>query len=132
MEKHVLEVPAGIRYMTDWAKLEDGYGLDKYQFPHIVNKQITGCGFTEYCLTYPGLNVIICSPRRILLENKEDQHQGEVFYYRNNLQGYKKSEADFDKDIRKKSKINSEEQSPVDSKESMQELAMMNNSLSNY
>ena len=132
MKKYVLEVPAGIRYLSEWAKMKDGYSLDNFKFPHIVNKQITGCGFTEYCLTYPNLNVIVCSPRRILLENKEDQHLGEVFYYRNSLCNNKKFEADFDKDIKKKSKIKDQGVVPNDPKEIRQELNVMNNSLKGY
>ena len=75
MNKTTLIVPEGIRFISDWKD----YNLDDYQFPHILNKTITGCGFTEYCINCPD-NVIICSPRKILLENKESQHQGEVFY----------------------------------------------------
>ena len=82
MKKEILKVPKGIRYMSEWGSYSDGYGLEKYPFPHMVNKQITGCGFTEYCLSND-LDVIVCSPRKILLENKEDQHQGEVFYFKN-------------------------------------------------
>ena len=81
MKKEILKVPRGIRYISEW-EASGGYSLNSYPFTHIVNKQITGCGFTEYCLTN-NINVIICSPRKVLLENKEDQHQGEVFYFKN-------------------------------------------------
>lgn len=86
MIKTVINVPAGIRYMTDWEKLEGGYSLENYPFPHILDKQITGCGFTEYCIRN-GMNIVICSPRRILLENKTDQHQEEsnIFYFKNDI-----------------------------------------------
>ena len=39
----------------------------------IVDKGVTGCGYTEMCLT-DSHNVILCSPRKMLLENKRDQH----------------------------------------------------------
>ena len=81
MEHRTIVVPKDITFISDWSKLEGGYKLEDYPFPHIVNKQITGCGFTEYCLTN-NQNIILCSPRRILLENKEAQHPGEVFYAR--------------------------------------------------
>ena len=81
MEHRTIVVPKDITFISDWSKLEGGYRLENYPYPHIVNKQITGCGFTEYCLTNDQ-NVILCSPRRILLENKESQHPGEVFYAR--------------------------------------------------
>lgn len=86
MIKTTINVPAGIRYMTDWEKLEGGYSLNDYPFPHILDKQITGCGFTEYCIRN-GMNIVICSPRRILLENKTDQHQerSNIFYFKNDI-----------------------------------------------
>ena len=64
---NVITVPEGIRYLSQW---------DKFSIPDfrcIIDKQITGCGFTEFCLTNSE-NVILCSPRKILLENKEKQH----------------------------------------------------------
>lgn len=70
-----MTVPKGIRYISEWT----GFYLP--DFPCIIDKQITGCGFTEYCLTNPE-NVILCSPRKILLENKQEQHP-EVLYVKN-------------------------------------------------
>ena len=67
MDKVILKVPAGIQYISDWKD---------YQFPKgqcIVNKGVTGCGYTEMCLTN-SKNVVLCSPRKMLLENKRDQH----------------------------------------------------------
>lgn len=91
MERRKLLVPKGIRFISDWKD----YDLRQYDFPHILNKQITGCGFTEYCLTND-MNIILCSPRRILLENKEGKHKGEVFYFRNE---FEELQADFEKDL---------------------------------
>jgi len=96
VEKRQIIVPRGIRYLSDWKD----YSLSKYDFPHILNKLLTGCGFTEYCLTNEQ-DLILCSPRRILLENKEDQHPGEVFYVRNE---YEKI-ANFEKDLERKKDI---------------------------
>ena len=81
--KQVIIVPKGIRYISDWTD----YNLadPRFQTPHILNKKIPGCGFTEYCLR-SNHNVILISPRRILLENKEAQHKGEVFYFYNDLE----------------------------------------------
>ena len=90
MNKEILVVPSGIRYISDWKE----YDLDNYQFPHILNKTITGCGFTEYCICNP-MNVILLSPRKMLLENKESQHPGEVFYARNEIE----NTVDFERDI---------------------------------
>ena len=90
MEITKLIVPNGIRYISDWKD----YSLTNFDKPHILNKTLTGCGFTEYCIRNP-LNVILCSPRRILLENKEDQHKGEVYYVRNEIE----KSTDFEKDF---------------------------------
>lgn len=95
MNKKVLIVPKGIRYISDWSKLDNGYSLEYFQFPHMVNKQLTGCGFTEYCITN-NLDMIICSPRKILLENKAEQHNGEVFYFKNE---YDDTSSVFDMDL---------------------------------
>ena len=78
MNKTIINVPPGIRYISEW----EGFMLP--EFPHIMDKQITGCGFTEWVITSPWNSVLI-SPRLILLENKEEQHPGEVFYARNDL-----------------------------------------------
>lgn len=61
-------VPHGIKYISEWTD---------YKLPlgHIiVDKGVTGCGYTEFCLTNDN-PVILCSPRKLLLENKNDQHQ---------------------------------------------------------
>ena len=60
-------VPLSVRYISEW--------LD-FNLPQghcIINKTVCGCGFTEYCLNNK-LNVILCSPRVSLLENKEEQN----------------------------------------------------------
>ena len=80
MNKEKIVVPKGIRYISEW----DGYRLEDYNYPHILNKVLTGCGFTEYCISNQ-LNIILVSPRRFLLENKEDQHPGEVYYVKNDI-----------------------------------------------
>ena len=66
-EYHKIEVPPGIRYISDWTEFRIP---DK---PHIMDKEIPGCGFTEYCLTNDE-NTVLCSPRKMLLQNKYDQH----------------------------------------------------------
>ena len=85
-------VPKGIRYISDWKD----YDLSDFNFPHILDKKIPGCGFTEYCIT-SNLNVILCSPRKILLSNKEAQHPDSVLYFKNDLE----SDIEVDKDITK-------------------------------
>ena len=97
MEKHKIIVPKGVRYLSEW----NDFNLPDH--PSIIDKQITGCGFTEFCLCNSS-NVILVSPRKILLENKEEQHQGEVFYATTGLE----KNVDFEKDLnlqRKSKKI---------------------------
>lgn len=80
MNKQKIVVPKGIRYISEWKE---------FQLPNdqrcIIDKKLTGCGFTEYCITN-NENVILCSPRKILLENKEEQHQDSVLYVRNEFE----------------------------------------------
>ena len=103
MNKIVLNVPAEVRYISDW---ED---FDLPQKPCIINKQITGCGFTEWVIRNKKPSILV-SPRKILLENKEDQHPDEVFYARNELEKI----TDVDKDLSSiKSKINNANDSLV-------------------
>ncbi len=88
MIKNKIIVPKGIRYINEWKEFE--LPLE----PSIIDKQITGCGFTEYCLCNSN-NVILVSPRKILLENKEEQHKGNVFYATTGLEKL----VDFEKDL---------------------------------
>ena len=86
-------VPRGIRFIS-----ELGTDFRFYKFPVkcIINKQLPGCGFTEYCLRGPE-NVILCSPRKMLLKNKKDQHGREVYLVVNELE----KELTVDKDLSK-------------------------------
>ena len=90
MKKQKIQVPEKIRYMSEW----EGYSI--FNFPHILNKQIPGCGFTEYCITN-NEDIILCSPRKILLQNKYDQHKDEVFLVVNEYD----SDPGTDKDLTK-------------------------------
>ena len=91
-----LDVPAGCRYVSEIEEFKI------YDFPHILNKQIPGCGFTEYCIDplKNSENVVLCSPRKILLQNKYDQHKDEVFLVVNDYD----SDPSTDKDLTKQEK----------------------------
>ena len=80
MKKTILKVPKGVRYISDW----EDYDIGNYEFQHIMNKSITGCGFTEYCIRNKH-HMIILSPRKLLLQNKKDQHS-DIFYFKNDLE----------------------------------------------
>ena len=118
-------VPKGIRYISDWKD----YNLSDFNFPHILDKKIPGCGYTEYCIT-SNLNVILCSPRKILLENKEMQHPSDVYYFRNELD----FDLGTDKDISKITKASSLESKPeeVDKERLKSLLQELKTSLNNY
>ena len=82
MEKISIKVPSGrnIKYISDWKD---------YSLPSghcIVDKGVTGCGYTEYTLTN-NLPTVLCSPRKLLLENKSEQHQGDlnILYLKNEI-----------------------------------------------
>ena len=69
MNKIEIEVPREIRYISEWLD----FPLQQLSTGHcIVNKTITGCGYTHFCLTN-NQPIILCSPRKFLLENKHRQ-----------------------------------------------------------
>ena len=86
-------VPRGVRYISEMDSLFRFY---KLPVKCIINKQLPGCGFTEYCLRGPE-NVILCSPRKMLLKNKKDQHGRDVYLVINELE----KEVPIDKDLSK-------------------------------
>lgn len=82
MDYKEINVPKGIKYISEWKE---------FTFPDqscIIDKTICGCGFTEWCLNN-NIPVILCSPRKVLLENKTEQHnkigskKRPVYYFRN-------------------------------------------------
>ena len=82
MKKIKQVVPSGrdIKYISEW---------QEYKIPigHcIVDKGVTGCGYTEYTLTN-NLPTVLCSPRKLLLENKSEQHQNDlnILYLKNEI-----------------------------------------------
>lgn len=88
MKKEKIIVPKGIRYLGKWKE---------FKLPDevcIIDKQITGCGFTEYCLNN-NEDIILLSPRKILLKNKSEQHPGSVYYASSGLEDI----VDFEKDL---------------------------------
>ena len=113
MEKSTIKVPKGIRYINQW----DSFSLPTH--PCIINKQITGCGFTEYCLTNQD-NVILCSPRKILLENKADQHGDSVLYAKSGLDMF----VNFEKDLTANTKKPEKEEEQTISEEEIKDIIM--------
>lgn len=98
MDIKKIDVPAGCRYISEI----EGFRI--FDFPHILNKQIPGCGFTEYCIDplKNSENVILCSPRKILLQNKYDQHKEDVYLVVNNYESDPKTDKDLTKEEKAK------------------------------
>ena len=80
MERIKQIVPQGIKYISEWKD----YDLPRGHV--IVDKGVTGCGYTEYTLTN-NLPTVLCSPRKLLLENKSEQHQNDIniLYLKNEI-----------------------------------------------
>ena len=95
MDKTSIKVPEGIRFLSDWKD----FRLSNFPNKCIINKQIPGCGFTEYCIR-SNENIILCSPRKMLLKNKFNQHQNEVYLVVNELD----KDLGIDKDLTKEVK----------------------------
>ena len=93
-------VPRGIRFISE---LGTDFRFYKLPVKCIINKQLPGCGFTEYCIGGPE-NVILCSPRKMLLKNKKDQHGKDVYLVVNELE----KEVAVDKDLSKVDKSRSQ------------------------
>ena len=56
MIKDKIIVPRGIRYISEWKD----FNFSRFPDKCIINKQLPGCGFTEYCIN-GSENVILCS-----------------------------------------------------------------------
>ena len=81
LNRTCLNVPIGIKYISDWKEIINLLPKGHY----ILNKIVTGCGFTEYCLNN-NIPTILCSPRKALLGNKHRQHKTKgmpTYLYRN-------------------------------------------------
>ena len=92
MYREKIIVPRGIRFISDWSE----FNFNKFPEKCIINKQLPGCGFTEYCIR-SNENIILCSPRKMLLKNKKDQHELDVYLVVNEMD----KESNIDKDLSK-------------------------------
>ena len=92
MIREKIIVPSGIRYISDWNE----FNFNKFPGKCIINKQLPGCGFTEYCIR-SNENIILCSPRKMLLKNKKNQHKFDIYLVVNEMD----KESNIDKDLSK-------------------------------
>lgn len=98
MKKITLNVPDGIKYLSEWKEL---WNLLPMNHHYILNKRICGCGATE---AYIGSDrkVILASPRKQLLYNKYSQHLSDnlhLYRYQGNREKYFESKSYSEKDI---------------------------------
>ena len=100
MNRQKINVPEGIRFLSDW----DWFKLSEFPNKCIINKQIPGCGFTEYCIR-SNENIILCSPRKLLLKNKFDQHKNEVYLVVNEMDKDPEVDKDLSKEIKDHPKL---------------------------
>ena len=83
MKKIDITIPRGIRYISEIADFDPLHLIDSGHC--IVDKVLPGCGFTHYALNCNG-NVILCSPRKMLLQNKFEQDtEGNLYLVVNEL-----------------------------------------------
>lgn len=76
MKKKTIEVPDGIKYLSEWKELQDLLPKNEH---YILNKKVCGCGATEAFLNLDK-KVILTSPRKHLLYNKYSQHLSDNFH----------------------------------------------------
>ena len=98
MNKITLNVPAGIKYLSEWKELWNLLPMNQH---YILNKRICGCGATE---AYIGSDrkVILASPRKQLLYNKYSQHLSDnlhLYRYQGNREKYFESKSYSEKDV---------------------------------
>lgn len=89
--KGAIEVTPGVDYVNDWRDNTGKYVLDDIirVGKVIINKVVTGCGFTTYSLCNK-MNTILVSPRLKLILNKMEQFNKNepLCYYFNREKGY--------------------------------------------
>ena len=97
--KGTINVTPGVDYVNDWKDNSEKYVLDDIirVGKVIINKVVTGCGFTTYSLSN-ALDTILISPRLKLILNKMEQfNKGEpLCFYFNREKGYDGSQKTFD------------------------------------
>ena len=123
MDRQKIVVPRGIRYISEWSE----FNFNRFPGKCIINKQLPGCGFTEYCLR-GSENVILCSPRKMLLENKKDQHGDDIYLVINSME----KELDIDKDLTKEPKNVKTENENIEKKDNSEIYEIIYHEISDY
>lgn len=90
--KGIVKVSPGIEFINDWRDHNGQSGIDRYVSSGrvIINKMVTGCGFTTYCLRN-GYNTILIAPRLRLIQDKLEQEikngVNECYYFNREKDG---------------------------------------------
>ena len=100
-----IQVPQGIRYLGNWNE----FRFENFPDRCILDKQLPGCGFTQYCLLGDE-DVILTSPRIMLINNKADQIGKDVFLVVNEMDKDPGVDKDLNKQTRNLFKNKSEEE----------------------
>ena len=98
MYKQYLNVPDGIKYLSEWKELWNSLPENQH---YILNKRICGCGATEAYISSEK-KVILASPRKHLLYNKYSQHLSDnlhLYRYQESREKYFESKFCSEKDI---------------------------------
>jgi len=123
--KRKIPVPEGIRFISEWREFSLNLFGDN---PYIIDKQIPGCGFTEYCLTNDE-DIILASPRKMLLGNKKDQHPDDIHYAKNTMERDPDVDGEFGN---KRGLVNSDSSTENESSDPLTEKESMRESLRQY
>ena len=83
--KGKVKVSPGIEYVNDWRDHNGQYQIERYVSSGrvIINKMVTGCGFTTYCMCNSE-DTILIAPRLRLIQDKFEQankNSQECYYF---------------------------------------------------
>lgn len=84
-DKGIVKVSPGIEFINDWRDHNGQYQIERYVSSGrvIINKMVTGCGFTTYCLRND-YDTILIAPRLRLIQDKLEQankNSQECYYF---------------------------------------------------
>ena len=90
--KGIVKVSPGIEFINDWRDHNGQYQIERYVSSGrvIINKMVTGCGFTTYCLRND-YDTILIAPRLRLIQDKLEQEikngVNECYYFNREKDG---------------------------------------------
>lgn len=91
-DKGIVKVSPDIEFINDWRDYNGQYQIERYVSSGrvIINKMVTGCGFTTYCLRND-YDTILIAPRLRLIQDKLEQEikngVNECYYFNREKDG---------------------------------------------